>query len=68
MPRGEQKPRPSDRPRREPSVITSPAIFSDAALLRLIDEWLVPRLVEEFISTTKCGNAQAEPHNGVQPP
>lgn len=49
--------------RRATSLEIRSSCPSDNAMRRIIDEWLVPRLVEEFIRS--C-NSEEESHNGDQ--
>jgi hypothetical protein len=59
--KGQSKENVESRP--ATSVQISSSFPSDEAIRRIIDEWLVPRLVEDFIRS--C-NFQEEAHNGEQ--
>jgi hypothetical protein len=46
----------------------SPALFSDDAVHRIIDEWLVPALVDQFLRSPKNHHpAQDSGHNRDSP-
>ena len=59
-----QRPKPPHR--REAVLRGASAVLSDDAVLRIIDEWLVPRLVNDFIRSPKfpCNSEGQSPHNG----
>ena len=41
--------KPSSRLRLEPKLNIAPAIFSKEVVLQLVDHWIAPTLVEEFL-------------------
>ena len=54
--------------RREPELVISGGIFSQKVLFELVDDWIVPTLVEEFLRIKMNLPDPADAaHNETQP-
>ena len=60
--------KPSPRLRQEPKLNITPGVFSNEVVLQLVDHWIAPALVEEFLrSRMNLPESIERDHNVDQP-